>query len=121
MFAAGCGSGDGSASAASHAELTSCASRFNAERAAVGGTHAYVEHQTQRALVTVVEHEGSETCAVVFAVSEQDSEFGTVGELATLRGWLPMQFAGGDAEALQRRAAAEANATLAPDGTLTLR
>jgi hypothetical protein len=116
---AGCGGGG--ASASGDAALTSCASRWNAERAAVMGTHAYSAHGSQQALVTTVEYEGSDTCAVIFSVSDQqDSEYGTVGEVATLRGWVPMQLAGADPAALQRRGTAEANASVAPDGTVDL-
>lgn len=116
----GCGGG-GSSSASGDAGLTSCASRWNAERAGIFGTHAYAEHQSQQALVTTVTFEGADACAVVFAVAEGDAEHGTVGEVATLRGWVPMQAAAGDPEALQRRGTADANASVSPDGTVTLR
>ncbi|MEX2195039.1 MAG: hypothetical protein WD844_07115 [Thermoleophilaceae bacterium] len=118
-LAAGCGGG-GSASASGDAALTSCASRWNSERAGVFGTHAYTEHQSQQALVTSIEFEGADACAVVFSVAEQDAEHGTVGEVATLRGWVPMQVAGGDPEALQRRGTSDANASVASDGTVEL-
>ena len=117
-FGAGCGGGG--ASASGDAALTSCASRWNSERAAVFGTHAYTEHAAQRALVTTLPVEGSDSCAVIFAIPAEDSEHGTVGEVATLRGWVPMQTAGGDPEALQRRGSAEANASVSPDGTVDL-
>jgi hypothetical protein len=58
---------------------------------------------------------------VIFSVPEGSFEYGTLGEIATLRGWFPMQVYAPDAAALQRRGAAEANATVAPDGTVTLR
>lgn len=116
--AAGCGGGG--ASASGDAALTSCASRWNSERAGVFGTHAYSEHGSQQALVTTVPFEGADSCAVIFAVPEGDSEHGTVGEVATLRGWAPMQVAGGDPGALQRRAGSDANASVAPDGTVDL-
>lgn len=118
VFAAGCGGGG--ASASGDAALTGCASRWNSERAAVFGTHAYDEHGSQRALVTTLRVEGSESCAVIFAVLEDDSEHGTIGEVATLRGWVPMQTAGGDPQALQRRGSDEANASVSPDGTVDL-
>lgn len=114
----GCGGDGGSASG--DAALTSCASRWNSERAAVFGTHAYAEHGSQRALVTTLPVGGSDSCAVIFAVSDDDSEHGTVGEVATLQGWVPMQQAGPDPAALQRRGSAEANASVAPDGTVEL-
>lgn len=116
--AAGCGGASGSASG--DAALTSCASRWNAERAGVFGTHAYTEHRSQRAFVTTLAHEGADACAVIFSVDPQDPEHGTVGEVATLRGWVPMQTAAEDPAALQRRGSDEANATVAPDGTVTL-
>lgn len=116
--AAGCGGASGSASG--DAALTSCASRWNSERAGVFGAHAYTEHRSQRALVTTVTFGGADACAVIFAVDPQDSEHGTVGEVATLRGWVPMQTAAEDPAALQRRGSDEANATVAPDGTVTL-
>lgn len=114
----GCGGSNSSASG--DAALTSCASRWNSERAGVFGTHAYTEHSAQRALVTTLPVAGSDSCAVIFAVSEDDSEHGTVGEVATLQGWVPMQQAGHDPAALQRRGSAEANASVAPDGTVDL-
>lgn len=117
---AGCG-GSGSATASADAALTSCASRFNAERAAIMGKHAFTEHRSQQALVTTIEYEGADACAVIFGVSEQDAEHGTVGEVATLRGWLPMQLATGDPEALQRRGTTDANAIVRADGTVNLR
>lgn len=113
---AGCGGGG--ASASGDAALTSCASRWNSERAAVFGIHAVTEHASQRALVTTIPVEGSESCAVIFAVAEGDPEHGTVGEVATLRGWVPMQQAVGDPGALQRRGSAEANAAVSSDGTV---
>ena len=57
---------------------------------------------------------------MIFAVPEEDSEHGTVGEVATLRCWVPMQTAGGDPNALQRRGSVEANASVSPDGTVDL-
>lgn len=115
---AGCGGGG--ASASGDAALTSCASRWNSERAGVFGVHAYTEHAAQRALVTIIPAEGSDSCAVIFAVAEDDSEHGTVGEVATLRGWVPMQQAAGDPGALQRRGSADANASVSSDGTVDL-
>ena len=115
----GCG-GDASGDLGD-AELSSCASRWNSERAGATGAHAYADHGSREALVTTIEAEGAESCAVIFSVPEGSFEYGTLGEIATLRGWFPMQVYVPDAAALQRRGAAEANATVAPDGTVTLR
>lgn len=117
---AGCGGGGGG-SAAGDAELTSCASRWNAERASTTGAHAYAEHSSREALVTTLDAQGMEACAVVFSVPDEgDAEYGTVGEVATLRGWTPMQAVVADPRALQSRAAADANAAVSPDGTVAL-
>lgn len=116
---AGCG-GDASGSSGNR-QLTSCVSSFNAQRAGQTGVHAYADHRSREALVTTIEAEGAESCAVIFSVPEGSFEYGTVGEVATLRGWFPMQVYTRDAAALQRRGAAEANATVAPDGTVTLK
>lgn len=117
---AGCGGG-GSASASGDAALLSCASRSNSERAGATGIHAYSEHASREALVTTLDVEGADSCTVIFAVPEGDAEHGTVGEVATLRGWVPMQLATTDPQALQRRAATEANASVSPDGAVALR
>lgn len=117
--AAGCG-GDASGSA-SRGEMAGCANAWNSQRAATTGAHAYSDHGAREALVTTVDAQGGESCAVIFSVPADDEEYGTVGEVATLGGWVPMQTQTGDAAALQRRGADEANATVAADGTVKLR
>jgi hypothetical protein len=102
----------------------SCLERWNADQGATTfGTHAYLGHKSRAAQVfRVAESQGQRPrgCAVVFAVSESDREYGTVGEVSLSAGWELMNsfpVLGDPAEA-QRRASSNANASLNSDGRL---
>jgi hypothetical protein len=102
----------------------SCLDRWNADQNATGfGRHSYLSHHSRAAQVfRLAEREGagSRGCAAIFAVSESDREYGTVGEVSFSAGWELMNNvpALGDPVEAQRRAAGNANARLSSDGRL---
>ena len=128
LLIAGCGEAGEGASSVPVAE--DCLQSWNSEQASLSfGRHVYETHDTSRAQVTQLEPpgqalniSGSETCAVIFAVPENDYEYGDVGLVVTKFGWASMQeLARGDQielERIQREATASPNATLFPDGRI---
>ena len=106
-----------------------CLQSWNSEQAAISfGRHVYDTHDTRQAQVALLEPAGEslnirgETCAVIFAVPENDFEYGDVGLVVTDFGWASMQeLARGDQielERLQQEATESPNATLFPDGSI---
>ena len=122
----GCGDGDGVAfKKAGPPAPRACLERWNADENATSfGRHAHAAPHNSRAaqVFRVAVEEGSpRECAVVFAVSESDREYGTVGEVSYSGGWELMNYfsALGDPGVAQRKAARNANAQLDSDGRLT--
>ena len=102
--------------AASHA--SACAQAFNAEHAADFGRHAFTEHDSRTARVGEIDGE----CAVVFAVAEDDPEYGTLGIVREGESWIPLNYLGRRRATSEQRAAAGAvNADVRPSGEVVLR
>jgi hypothetical protein len=100
-----------------------CLERWNADQGTTEfGRHSYVSHKSRAARVFAFrgENASERECAVIFAVSESDREFGTVGQASASAAWEIMSFVGGigDPVEAQRRAARSANAGLRSDGRL---
>lgn len=124
---AGCGGG-GETPAVPVAD--DCLQSWNAESVSrTFGRHVYDTHRAKQAQVTTLEPSkgattisGNETCAVVFAVAEDDFEYGDVGLVVTDLGWASLEeLARGEKARLrgiQRDAFEAPNANLFPDGTL---
>ena len=125
---AGCGGGEGGASSVAVSE--DCLESWNAEQTSVNfGRHVYTTHDARQAQIALLEPageslniEGTEACAVIFAVPESDYEYGDVGLVVTNFGWASMQeLARGDQialEEIQREATENPNVNVFPDGTL---
>jgi len=125
--ATGCGGGAGDAAVSAPED---CVLSWNAENESLTfGRHVYVSHQSKQAQVLLLEPSpgavnvtGGQTCAVVFATTPGDPEFGTLGLVVTRYGWASMrELARGDSARLteiQNEANLAPNATLFPDGTL---
>jgi hypothetical protein len=100
-----------------------CLERWNADEGARSfGRHAYVApHNSRAAQVFRVEAQKRSRpreCAVIFAVSESDREYGTVGQVSFPGGWeLMTDFpVVGDPAVAQRKAATNANARVDSEG-----
>lgn len=132
LLVAGCGGNGESGAVAADAPPVAddCLASWNSQTASLTfGRHAYGEHDSRQAQVTVLETgrgapnvKGKETCAVVFAVPETDYEYGEVGLVVTRFGWASMrELARGEPrllEEIQREATAAPNANLFPDGSI---
>lgn len=123
----GCGDNDGVAfEKGGPPAPRSCLERWNADQSATEfGKHSYLSHNARAAQVfRVAEREGQRPrgCAVVFAVSESDREYGTVGEVNFSADWELMNSFPvlGDPAEVQRSAASNANAKVSSDGRLAL-
>jgi hypothetical protein len=124
---AGCGGG---AESSSVAVPEDCLESWNAEQTSANfGRHVYTTHEARQAQIALLEPaeqslniDGTETCAVIFAVPESDFEYGDVGLVITKFGWASMQeLARGDQialEEIQREATENPNVNVFPDGTL---
>jgi hypothetical protein len=91
---------------------------------AIIGYHLAQDHHVTRVWVFEVPNAGAATrCAVIAVVPETDPEFGNDGEVSnTIGGWTLMAQVPelGDAVDVQRRAPANANASMLPTGALAL-
>jgi hypothetical protein len=126
LWISGCGNSEGVAFEKGGPQAPrACLERWNADEGARSfGRHAYVAPHNSRAAqvfrVSGQENGRPRECAVVFAVSESDREYGTVGEVSLLGGWgLMNEFPSiGDPAVAQRKAASNANAQLDSEGRL---
>jgi hypothetical protein len=128
LLVAGCGGGESTSEAVAVPE--DCLESWNAEQTSVNfGRHVYTTHEARQAQIALLEPaeqslniDGTETCAVIFAVPESDFEYGDVGLVITKFGWASMQeLARGDQialEEIQREATENPNVNVFPDGTL---
>ena len=119
LVVTGCGGSEEPADPPAAFDAAACAGAYNADRELVGfGRHAYAEHASRRARV----YELDGQCAVVFAVAEDDEEYGTLGLIRTGTGWAPLNSLGPRrATDTQRAAPGAANADVAASGQVALR
>ena len=129
FFAAG-GCGDESAvvdfKRSGSAPPADCVQRWNADPLAVNfGLHMYQGHHSRAARVYPFDKPETglaNQCVVVFAIAENDREFGTDGQVSTSSGWVNMTTIPVKSEreriAIQRSGAQQANVKLAGDGKI---
>ena len=132
LGALGIGCGDSPPRTETAAVPQGCLESWNQEDGAqTSGRHAYAFHGVREAEVSLIEPDpsaatpaetGASGCAVIFAVAENDAEFGSLGQVETAQGWRSMQGIAptdpGRLLELQQAASAAPNAGLFPDGTL---
>jgi hypothetical protein len=106
--------------------LQRCVDLWNSDpvNLATIGYHLAYDHKVSRVWVFEVPNPGAAArCAVIGVVPETDLEFGNDGEVSrTIGGWALMASVPelGDPAAVQRQAAANANASMLPNGSLSL-
>jgi hypothetical protein len=105
--------------------LQRCVDLWNGDgvNLAIIGYHLAYDHHVSRAWVFDVPNAGAAPrCAVIAVVPETDPEFGNDGEVSnTVGGWTLAQVSElGDAVDVQRRAGADANASMHQTGLLAL-